>query len=258
LPIDPTLLVPSRDSFVVRIQGAPFGTISSSMEKTPTGFHYSERSSIGGFVKQTTSVDLDQSGAVTRVRQNGKVQGQATSIEVDYANGRAVGKASTVSPEGPRSVAVDTTVAAGTVDDNAVQPLLVALPWAANASWSFGVFSSGQNEYRVTTLKVVGIETVGLDSGPVEAYKVDWSGGWQPATFWISTAAPHWVFKIPSGCLTIPRRVLRRANEATGSCHRPGRRADGGFGSNAAGRRAFYRHLEFRPSPVPLHLCPSR
>ena len=88
-------------------------------------------------------------------------------------NGRARGNANTVSPEGPKAAAIDTTLPPGTVDDNAIQFLLPALPWTPSANWSFGVFSAGQNEYRVTTLRVVAVETIKLDSGPVEASKAE-------------------------------------------------------------------------------------
>jgi hypothetical protein len=54
---------------------------------------------------------------------------------------------------------------------------------------------------------VIGVETVVLPAGPVEAYKVDFSGGWQPATFWVSTAAPHRLLKI--GVANTPVEIIR-------------------------------------------------
>ncbi|MFN0179762.1 MAG: insulinase family protein [Gemmatimonadales bacterium] len=207
LPIDVASLVATHDSFSVRVQGNPLGRITSGLEPRAAGFRYTEHSNIGGFVEQTTTVDFDRDGGVTAVKQDGKVQGQPTSIEVSYAAGRVRGSANTVSPEGAKSVTVDTVVAAGTIDDNAIQPLLPALPWTPTASWSFAVFSAGQNESRVTTLRVVGTEAVKLDSGTVDSYKIEWSGGWQPATFWVSVAKPHRLVKI--GITNTPVEIVR-------------------------------------------------
>jgi len=207
LPIDPAKLLATRDSFSVRVQGAPFGVITSSLTPTDSGYRYTEHSAIGGFVEQTTILDLDRSGGMVAVKQDGKAQGQPTTIEVRYRGGRATGSANTISPEGPKAVTVDTVVAAGTIDDNAIQAILPALPWAPNASWSFNVFSAGQNESRVTSLKVLGTEMVKLDRGSIESYKVEWSGGWQPATFWISVAIPHKLVKI--GIANAPIEIVR-------------------------------------------------
>ena len=207
LPFAVDRLTAGRDSFTIRAQGNPLGWSVTTVEDTPDGKRLTEHTNIGGFVEQQTTVDIAASGAMLRVRQRGAVQGQPTSIELGYAEGRVKGNASTVAKEGLKSVVIDTTVAAGTIDDNAIQGLLPSLPWSATANWSFAVFSGGQNESKTTTLKVVGVETVVLPGGPVEAYKVDFSGGWQPATFWVSTAVPHRLLKI--GVANTPVEVVR-------------------------------------------------
>ena len=207
LPLALDRLTAGRDSFVVRVQGNPLGWSATAIEDTPEGKRLTEQTNIGGFVEQQTTVDISASGAMIRVRQSGKVQGQPTSIELDYGAGRVKGNASTVTQEGPKSVQIDTTVTAGTIDDNAIQGLLAALPWSPTAQWSFEVFAGGQNESKVVTLKVLGVETVALPAGPAEAYKVEFSGGWQPATFWISTAAPNRLLKI--GVANTPVEIVR-------------------------------------------------
>jgi hypothetical protein len=47
-----------------------------------------------------------------------------------------------------KTIEIDTTFAAGTLDDNAVQALLPALRWAPDAKWTFQVLSTGQGEFR--------------------------------------------------------------------------------------------------------------
>lgn len=196
LPVALNLLPPSRDSFAIRIQGNQLGWSATTVEDTPEGKRLTERTNIGGFVEQQTTVDIAKDGAMLKVRQSGKTQGQPTSIELDYGAGRVKGTANTLAADGPKSIAVDTAVLAGTIDDNAIQGLLPALPWTASSNWSFNVFSGGQNESRIVTLKVIGTETVTLPGGPTEAFKVEMSGGWQGAMFWVTTAAPHRLVKI--------------------------------------------------------------
>ncbi len=207
LPLALDQLTAGRDSFTIRVQGNPLGWSVTTVEDTPEGKRLTEHTSIGGFVEQQTTVDISAAGAMLRVRQRGTVQGQPTSIELGYADGRVKGNASTVAKEGLKSVVIDTAVTTGTIDDNAIQGLLPSLPWSATANWSFPVFAGGQNESKVTTLKVLGVETVVLPAGPAEAYKVEFSGGWQPATFWVSTAAPHRLLKI--GVANTPVEIVR-------------------------------------------------
>lgn len=207
LPLALDRLTAGRDSFAIRVQGNTLGWSVTTVEDTPEGKRLTEHTSLGGFVEQQTTVDVSATGAMLRVRQSGKAQGQPTSIQLDYRDGRVKGKASTVSQAGPKELVIDTTVTAGTIDDNAIQGLVPSLPWSATSEWSFAVFAGGQNESKVTTLKVVGIETVALPAGATEAYKVEFSGGWQPATFWVSTAAPHRLLKI--GVTNTPVEIVR-------------------------------------------------
>ena len=207
LPLVMSQLVASRDSFAIKVQGNQLGWSTTSVEDIPDGKRLTEHTNIGGFVEQQTTIDISADGAMLRVRQSGKTQGQPTAIELDYRTGRVKGKANTLTPQGPKSLTIDTVAATGTIDDNAIQGLLPALPWTASASWSFATFSGGQNEAKVTTLKVVGTETVTLAGGPVEAFKAEWSGGWQPATFWVTTAAPYRLVKI--GIANTPVEIVR-------------------------------------------------
>ncbi|MGE0441513.1 MAG: hypothetical protein AB7L66_06245 [Gemmatimonadales bacterium] len=196
LPIDPNKLVPGRDSFAIRIQGVELGYTVSTTERTPEGIRFIERSNIGGLVEEQTTIDLDQRAGMKGVRQSGKVQGEPTSIELTYADGRVRGVARTVGPDGPKSATVDTLADAGVIDDNAVPGLLKALPWAPGARWSFAVFSGAQNESRLTELAVAATDSMVRPGGTLPVYRVEWTGGWQPTTFWITTTAPHRVIRI--------------------------------------------------------------
>jgi hypothetical protein len=196
LPINLGSLVARDDSFAIRLQGAELGWIRAELEATAQAIRYVERTRVAEFVEQATTVELSRTGAMLSVRQDGKAQGQATSIELSYRNNRVTGTATVNGPDGPKVITIDTTVPPGTIDENALQAILPALPWAIGAWWRAGVFSGTQNEYRVTELRVVAADTVRSAAGPIEAFRAEWTGAWQPATFWISTAAPHRILRM--------------------------------------------------------------
>jgi hypothetical protein len=124
--------------------------------------------------------------------------GQDVSIDVKYLNGRAKGTAKTPDPatRQVKSVTIDTALAPGTVDDNAVQALLPAFKWAPNAKWTFNVLSAGQGEIKPWTFAVAGTESITIGGKPVEAYRAELTGGASPITLWVTTASPHQLVKI--------------------------------------------------------------
>ena len=196
LPIDVSKLVARTDSFNILVQGNPFGFQKGTLTRTADGFTYVEESQIGPIISQRTEISLSGTGEVRKIAQSGKVQGQDMKIDVAVSDGHASGTATTPGPQGMREVTVDTDVPAGIIDDNGLTALLPALPWSADASWSFPVLSSGEGTVKTYTVKVTGTESVTVPAGTVETYKVEMTGGQQPVTMYISTAAPHAVMKI--------------------------------------------------------------
>ena len=196
LAIDPARVVARRDSFAIMVQGNALGHLTSTMEKTADGFRYTESTRVGGFVEQDSEILMDPAVTVQSVKQTGTVQGQATSIVVAFANGRAKGEATTPTPEGMKTVAIDTTIADGVIDDNMVQALLPALEWGPSAKWTFTTFSSSSGETTSLTLAVSATESVTTPSGTTEAYRAELTGGPQVSSFWVSVAAPHRLLKI--------------------------------------------------------------
>jgi hypothetical protein len=196
LPLDVSKLVARTDSFSILVQGNPFGYQKSTLTKTADGFQYVEESQIGPILTQKTEIALSGAGEVLTIAQAGKMQGQDTKIDVTVADGHASGSATTPGPQGMRTVTVDTDVPSGIIDDNGLSALLPALAWSADASWSFPVLSSGDGTVKTYTLKVAGTESVTVPAGTAETYKVELSGGQQPVTMYITTAAPHRIMKI--------------------------------------------------------------
>jgi zinc protease len=198
LDLDLSMLVPRRDSFSISLQNNPIGWQRGLLDKTADGFRYTEDTHIATFVNQTTVLEMDATGRMKSVKQTGKVQGQDAMVDVVYDGGRAKGTATTPDPQTRqiKKVTIDTVVAEGTIDDNAVQALLPALKWKAGAKWTINVLSAGQAEIKPWTLAVSGTESVTVGGRPVEAYRTELTGPPAPLTFWVSTAAPHLLLKI--------------------------------------------------------------
>jgi zinc protease len=201
ITLDPRKLVATRDSFVVLVQGNPFGFTRSEVTRAADGtVTISETSQIGPVLQQTTTVTLSERLEPRRVQQTGTVQGQATKIDVTYANGRATGSAAVPGAAGIEQKTVDAAVPAGVVDDNALAAILPILPWAADAKLTIPVFAAGQNAVHQLTLTVAGVESVTVPAGTFQAFRVDATGGAAPLTFYIEQAALHRLLKIqPAG-----------------------------------------------------------
>ncbi len=188
-------LAPFRDSVTMLVQGNAFGYQVKSLEKAGTGFRYTEKSVLGPLGTQTTTVTLAADGTTQAVAQTGQMQGQATKIDLAYAGGRVKGSATTPSATGPKSITVDTTVAAGTIDDNALAAIMPSLAWAPGAKFTMNVFQSGKGTPVVMTLTVAGTESVTVPAGTFPAYRAEMTGGERAVTFYVGTAAPHRVLR---------------------------------------------------------------
>ena len=196
LPIDAKKLIPHRDSMVVLVNNQPMGASVWGLQKNGDSLAIHELTIIGAIMRQETTVRLNKAGVVQQVTQSGTARGVEGSIEIRYADGRVAGAVTAVSAEGPNHFAVDTVVPPGTVDDNAVQALLPALPWAAGAGWNFWMYSAGANAVSEMALYVVGEETAMVPAGAFAAYRVRLSGGGTSVDFLVLKRAPHTVLKI--------------------------------------------------------------
>jgi len=199
LDLDLSALASRRDSFSVRFNDTEAGWMRGVFDKTADGFRYIEDTRLGGgFVVQTTTLEIDPTGAMKSVKQVGKVQGQDAAIDVVYTGGRAKGTSSSPDPQSGqiKRLTIDTVLTEGTLDDNAVQALIPAFKWQPDSKWTFNVLSAGQGEIKPWTLAVSGLEPVTIGGKQVEAFKAELSGPAAPLTIWVSTAKPHSLLKI--------------------------------------------------------------
>ncbi|GLC23769.1 insulinase family protein [Roseisolibacter agri] len=200
LAIDASRLAAHRDSFAVRVQGNVLGSSVYELAKDGDGWKVTEATSIaGGVVQQSTTLRTDASLAPRALEQRGKVQGQDTKADVTYAGGRAKGSSATPGPQGIKQLTIDTELPAGTIDDNALAATLPLLRWAPGAKHVVSVFSAGKGTVVPFTLTVTGTEQVTVPAGAFEAFRIEQTGGDQPVTFFVATAAPHRLLKIAVG-----------------------------------------------------------
>lgn len=178
-------IVARTDSFAIIVQGNPFGFQRSSLVKRDGGWVYTEDVQIASLVQQNTEVHLNANFEVTSTKQTGKQQGQDSKIDVTYVGGRAKGSSTTPAPTGPKTIAIDTELPKGTLEDNQLTMMFPAMKFAAGAKITVPVFQSGKGTVAPFTLTVTGSESVKVPAGTFDAWKVELSGGEQPTTMWL-------------------------------------------------------------------------
>jgi len=195
-PMNVSALVPRTDSFVVMIQGNPLGFQRTTLERTETGLRMIDDVQIGPIMTQHTEVEFGGDGAMRSTKQTGQVRGQNTSIDIAYHDGRAKGSATTPSMAGLVTTPIDTTVAAGAIDDNLLTTVLPALQWSPTASITLPVFLSGKGYVQPVTFAVKGTEQLTVPAGTFDVYRVELSGGQASVAMFVTTDATHRLVKI--------------------------------------------------------------
>ena len=198
LTLDRSQLVTRADSFQIVFQGNAVGTQVNRLHVSTDSTVYRESADIGGMMQQDTRVIVDPSDWSAReVHQTGTTQGQKTETHLTYGGGRVKGTAQTAQPSGtPKTTAIDTTLTAGTFDDNLLSVVLPALALEPGKTLTASVFSGGQAVTLTLSLKVGAPESVTVPAGTFEAFKVDVTGGQAAQTLWVTTAAPRRVVKV--------------------------------------------------------------
>jgi hypothetical protein len=200
LALNAGALVARSDSFAVLFQGKDIGSQVDRFEKVPGGWKWTESTAIAmAGLQQTTTLTFSDALEMQEVHQVGTQGGQAAKIDISYAGGRAKGSATTPSQTGPKTIAVDAEMPKGAIDDNAIQPLLGAMKWAAGAKIPVAAFSSGKGTLTQITLTVTGEEKLKVAAGEFDTWKVEMSGGEAPITMWLTKTNARVVKIVPGG-----------------------------------------------------------
>ena len=198
----------SADSFAVMVNGQAFGYQASTLERMGDGWQYVERSALGPIIQQTSTVRFTAEPTMWSVDQSGTFQGQELRLSVRYGNGVVSGSGMTPGQNGMQPVSyTGVPIPAGTVDDNAINALLPFFHWEPNASFSVSVFASGKGEVEQRVFRVLSEEAVTVPLGTFAAYRVSFTGGDAPGTYWIESSYPHRLLKFgPAGA---PLEIVR-------------------------------------------------
>jgi hypothetical protein len=191
LPIDPTLLVPRHDSMLVSVRGVALGWRTSELVRTDAGLRIVDHLSLGALVEQRTEILVGRDGRIHWVQQGGIISGVAIRTSLEYRRNRVRGVTVVPSSRGGVTIATDTTLPAGAIDDNAIPLFLPTLPWAPGARWSFPDYVSAIDSIRTMTLTVTGPASVSLPTGTVEAWQAELNGGPSPVRYFVTQSPPH-------------------------------------------------------------------
>ncbi len=208
LALDPATLRATSDSFTVLVQGRPFGHQVTSIERSASGWTFRERTDLGPIIQQQTTVEFSNAVTMLRTEQTGRFQGNDLRITVRYADGKASGEGVTPGQQGMQPVNyTDVAVPAGTVDDNLLVSLLPFFKWQDGATIDVAVFASGKGVVERRSFRVEATEVVNIPLGTFSAFRVSYTGGEAPGTYWIESAAPHRLLKFgPAG---VPLEFVR-------------------------------------------------
>lgn len=199
LTLDHAQVVARSDSFRIIVQGNPMGAMVTSVAAGGDSLVYTEHTTIaGGTVQQQTVVRFNPADlTVTKVDQTGSTQGQPTDIHVVYAAGRVKGSATTPQQGGtPKTTQIDTTFAAGTYDDNALNLVIPALPLAEGKTFNVNVFESGRGQTQMMQMKVSDAGSVTVPAGTFTAWRLDLAGGQAPVAMYVTKDTPRKIVKI--------------------------------------------------------------
>ncbi len=197
---DRSQIVARSDSFQALVQGNVLGSQTGKVAIDGDSIVYRESLMLAQFQQQSTVV-LNADLSPRRTDQTSLVQGQRTEIHLTYGGGRVKGTSQSPRPGStPTSTTVDTTIAVGTIDDNALVMLLPALPLEQGKTFNLNVFSSGEGATKVVSVKVAAIENVVVPAGTFPAYRLELSGMQLPMVMHVTQQAPRRLVRVaPTG-----------------------------------------------------------
>ena len=201
---DRSQIVARSDSLQALVQGNVLGAETMKVEVPGDSIVFTETITIPvAGLQQTSVVVLNNDLSMRRADQTGTIQGQHVESHLTYGGGRVKGTSMTPSPQPggtPKTTAVDTTVEAGTIDDNALGVLLPALPLEQGKTFNLNVFSTGEGTTKVVSVKVAAVENVAVPAGNLPAFRLELAGMQLPVVMHVSQQAPRRLVRVsPTG-----------------------------------------------------------
>lgn len=194
--VDASRLRTARDSLAVMLQGKEGGWQRLVSTRAGDGWEVRDAIAIGTMVQQESIILLSGDLAERSLRQSGQMQGAPMAISLDFDDGRVRGRAATPANPADAPVIIDMPVAAGTVDDNAVLPLLSAVAWHESFDATVPVLTSGKGTIVQYRLRVLGADTTTVPAGHFDTWRVEMSTESSTTGVHITRAAPYRVVRM--------------------------------------------------------------
>lgn len=197
--LDPSRLRVTSDSFAIVANGAPRGSQRLSWSRPASGgWEMRDLSTFTAAVEQESIMTLDSKLREQSLRQTGTMRGAAMDIALDFrtvpSGVQVTGHATTPSATG--TVTFDTVVAAGTLDDNAVSPLMGAVRWKEGLDVTFPVMSSGKGTVTPYRMRVLAADTVTVPAGHFDVWRIEQLVGRRSVMFYVTRRAPFRVVRM--------------------------------------------------------------
>lgn len=201
--LDPARLRPGVDSFAIVAGGTARGWQRVTVARDGDGWLLRDAVALGAAVRQESRVRLAADLSERALRQEGQMGPAPMTIALDWTANRAGDRVrgTAVTPSGgppggssgpmTRSLAIDTVVTPGTVDDNAVLPLLPAARWGASLDVAFPVLASGTGAVSTYRLRVLGADSTTVPAGRFDTWRAEMQGGGRTVVLHVTRAAPH-------------------------------------------------------------------
>jgi hypothetical protein len=197
--IDRSRLRAGTDSFVVMLQGKAKGWQRLTMARDGEGWQVGDAISLDSIVTQSSVVSFDADLQERSLRQQGSMTGRDMKISLDWKDGRVRGSAMTPVSGPTGALTIDTTVAPGIIDDNAVAPLLAAVRWRDSLDFAFPVLSSGKGTVSQQRARVLGSERTTVPAGQFDTWRVELRADRSVMFVNITRSAPYRVVKMSNG-----------------------------------------------------------
>ncbi len=197
--LDRSRLRAGTDSFVVMLQGKAKGWQRLTMARDGEGWQVGDAITIDSMVSQASVVRFDADLQERSLRQQGSMTGRDMKISLDWKDGRVRGSAMTPVSGPTGALTIDTTVAPGIIDDNAVAPLLLAVRWRDSLDFSFPVLSSGRGTVSQQRARVLGSETTTVPAGQFDTWRVELRADRSVMFVNVTKSAPYRVVKMSNG-----------------------------------------------------------
>jgi hypothetical protein len=197
--LDPTRLAPARDSFAVHLRGQVQGWQRLVRIKRADGWQLEDAVHLEKIATQSSVMRFSTALDEQSLRQEGMMEERPMRIALDFTTGRVSGTSDTPSNTTGSPLRIDTTLAPGIVDDNAMLSLLVAVRWREGLTFSTPMLTSGKGTIEPCRLAVLASDSVTVPAGTFDTWRVEMRMGRSTTLVDVTRQAPYRIVRIRNG-----------------------------------------------------------